>query len=163
MYYNKIIIVSVVLIFAYIGIEASECDKPILYQINSSVGLCDVTCDGTPTHTPSSSTVNCRLEFPSHSLLTFVFEQAYWVTGIGIRNINSENLTTYSFAYTRALETELVPVPIATLYNSSLPAGGGLVQVEMGEYKLILFQRPIQPNSISVSRIAFLYTTSAFA
>ena len=147
MYYNKIVIVCVVLLFSFTRLHATECDQPILYQINSSVGLCDVTC-GIP-YQQFSNTVHCRLKFPSNSVLTIVLEQAYWVTGIGIRNIDSESLTAYSFAYT-TLGRELVPVTFASLYNSSLPSGG-LAQVGRGEHQLIRFQRPMQPSSLSVS------------
>ena len=150
MYYNKILTVSIVLIFSCIRIHASGCDQHISYKHNSSVGECDVTCGGTPPHPQSSNTVDCRLEFPSQSLLTFVLEQTHWVTGIGILNSDSENLTAYSFAYTSATDTELF-LPIPTLYNSSLPAGAGLVEVGRGEYQLIKFQRPILPISLSVS------------
>ncbi|KAI6653852.1 hypothetical protein LOD99_3354 [Oopsacas minuta] len=149
MYYSIVLIVSLVLSVLYTCATESVCDQPSLFQFNTSLLVCDNACGGEFPNVESGGMISCKLNYPSKSLLTILLEQGDWITGVRIHNINSDNVTTFSLAYTDRVGVEFIPISIATLYNSSLPSGD-LVEVRRGEYLLIKFQKPIQPYSLSV-------------
>ena len=126
--------------------HADMCNQPIVLQTNTSLGVCDTSCGDDF----SNNAIICKLRFPLKPLLTLSLEQTHWVTAVRIHNTDSAGLTAYSLAYTERDGTDVIAIPLATLYNSSLPSGD-IVEVGKGESLLVKLQKPVQLVSFSVS------------
>ena len=151
MYYNRNVILSSVFFLFYCSCSYADiCNQPIVLQANTSLGLCDTSCG----KDFSNNAIHCKLSFPLKPLLTVSLEQTHWVTAVRIHNVDSLGLTAYSLAYTDRGSTDVIPIPLATLYNSSLPSGD-IVEVGKGGYLLVKLQKPVLPVSLSVSYLTF--------